>query len=414
MNISTVRVFGAVLGIALLPLGSARAMQTPEPVSITPERTDEQGFGQSIAFSGDRMSVGAPMTDERSGKIHIFRQQGSSWTPEAVLGAGHLGEAGARLGSAVSIDGNVAIAGAPWHDVGYPDWFNGGSAFLYRFNGSSWIVAQQIAAETPSENLGTSVLIRGDTAFIGAPGTQIGDQSSVGSVHVFHFDGRSLNPVQELRASDSGPARFGTAIAAFGNWLLVGAPTRDRGVVHVFRYDGSSWIERQRLFPRGESRSPRFGSAVAISGDRAMVGAPFEAVPEESSGSVYAYRWNGTSWVETDKFTLPLGPPGAPPTCSASAARAGSNARNWSRRLPRTPRSGLPSPSIAREPRSERRGTPAAFTSTSNRQPISRRRSRAGPATFTRGTANRSTSSPSTGLRDSRPSVGWSSIRSSR
>ena len=90
-------------------------------------------------------------------------------------------------------------------------------------------------------------------------------------------------------------------MAAFGNTLLISAPYQGGGVAYIFRLEGSSWVEKQKLVSHGFAYA-RFGSAVAIHGDHAMIGAPADSFPDSFTGSAYSYEWNGSSWVETNKF----------------------------------------------------------------------------------------------------------------
>ncbi|NIQ88106.1 MAG: hypothetical protein GWN93_03075, partial [Deltaproteobacteria bacterium] len=45
-----------------------------------------------------------------------------------------------------------------------------------------------------------------------------------------------------------------------------------------------------------------FGTSVSISGDVALVGADGNDDKGDDSGSAYVFRWNGSSWVEEQKL----------------------------------------------------------------------------------------------------------------
>lgn len=94
------------------------------------------GFGFSVSVNGDVAIVGAWGTDadsgrESAGAAYVYRFTGSSWREEAKLTAGDAAM-GDQFGRAVAINGNVAIVGGPYDDAGL------GSAYIFRYDGSSW------------------------------------------------------------------------------------------------------------------------------------------------------------------------------------------------------------------------------------------------------------------------------------
>lgn len=100
---------------------------------------------------------------------------------------------------------------------------------------------------------------------------------------------------QELVPSDSSPdvddtgAWFGRALALSGDTLLVGA----RNAAYVFVYDGSSWVEQQRLDGVPGSAAPvSCGASVALSGDTALVGCPREG----ASGHALVFVRSASTW----------------------------------------------------------------------------------------------------------------------
>src|SRR6185503_20505978 len=70
-------------------------------------------FGSSVALSGDRIVVGAPVWEgPLTGRAYVFRRVApDSWVEEAMLSPWH-GEDG-PFGASVAIDGDVIAVGAP-------------------------------------------------------------------------------------------------------------------------------------------------------------------------------------------------------------------------------------------------------------------------------------------------------------
>jgi hypothetical protein len=113
--------------------------------------------------------------------------------------------------------------------------------------------------------------------------------------------------------------QFGTivSLSAEGRTLAVGAPLTDSagldaGVVHVFAFDGSSWIHESILLASNAESNDWFGLRVALSpdGQTLAVGAPFEdsaaigvngdqnnnLAPD--SGAVYLFTRSGGTWTQ--------------------------------------------------------------------------------------------------------------------
>lgn len=118
---------------------------------------------------------------------------------------------------------------------------------------------------------------------------------------------------------------FGSAVAASGDTVVVGAPGEDSnasgvngdqsddsalstGAVYVFVRSGGGWVQQAYLKASNPDASDAFGVAVAVSGDTVVVGGPGEdsdatgvngdegdnSSPE--SGAAYVFVRQGTTW----------------------------------------------------------------------------------------------------------------------
>lgn len=134
---------------------------------------------------------------------------------------------------------------------------------------------------------------------------------------------QSVCKVSHLTADDAAPYQnFGWAVAVSGDTVLVGADYLGLlpGAAYVFRFDGTSWVQEQRLVGADGVAADHFGSAVAIDGDTAMVAAP-NHIHAGFGGSVYVFRFDGTSWVWAQEL---LGVVGFSVSMSDDAALMGS------------------------------------------------------------------------------------------
>ena len=202
------------------------------PQLLVHDSDNATAFGTSVAISEDTIAVGDPMDDGSSGTVCVFSRSGDTWTPPQVLKASRNINSQA-LGSAVAIQGDVIVAGAPfgWGSVGQ---YAAGSAFLFERSDGMW-------TESESAMLGAS------------------------------------------NGSDS--VHFGLAVAISSERVMVGT---ERGVAYTYARNGSSWAETEQELRPGDL-AQKFGSSVAIDADTAAAATP-QRSPENASGAVYIER----------------------------------------------------------------------------------------------------------------------------
>jgi hypothetical protein len=188
--------------------------------------------------------------------------------------------------------------------------------YVFRFDGEGWSEEARLTASdgAQSDYFGRAVSVSGDTILVGAYGNDdLGSNS--GSVYVFRFNGSSWVEVDNLTVSDGAAnAYVGFALAQEGNRALIGAYGDNdngttAGAVYVFGFNGSDWVEQQKLTASDGAQGDFFGRAVALSGDAALVGAAgddLEGCPTGfggASGSAYLFRFDGLAWTEEQKLT---------------------------------------------------------------------------------------------------------------
>ncbi len=288
-------------------------------------------FGISVSISGDYVIVGAWYDDDNgsdSGSAYIFEKPVGGWvdaTETAKLIASD-GAANDYFGTSVSISEDYAIVGALRGDGNEP---NSGSAYIFRWYGTSWSEQQKLLASDGAamDFFGGSVSISGDFAIVGA---YLDDDkgSGSGSAYIFKLDGTGWSQQQKLLASDAGflpqsgeaatpaktpifpplgarGARFGRFVSICGDYAIVGATAGGddyTGSAYIFWWDGTSWSEQQKLLASDGAARDKFGYSVSISGDYAIVGAPRDDDNGTDSGSAYIFKRDGASWVQQAKL----------------------------------------------------------------------------------------------------------------
>jgi hypothetical protein len=220
-----------------------------------------------------------------------------------------------ELGRSVCVRGDVAIAGATLDSETNP---NQGSAYVFRFDGVNWVEEQKLIAPDgmTDDNFGKSVAIEGDFAVVGAPLTDDNGTNS-GSVYFYKFDGTTWNFEQKIFPNI--PAlgdEFGLAVSLDNGKLLIGAPkedgsvTNNRGAAYFFSYNGSIWVEDQKVFYGFSSNDDFFGYSVDLDDDRAVVSAYLDDDNGVNSGSAFVYDFDGSTWIETQKLIASNGATG--------------------------------------------------------------------------------------------------------
>jgi hypothetical protein len=260
-------------------------------------------LGEAVAIDGDVAVAGAPYADAANktdaGAAYVFERRGGRWLTHARLLAPKPTPYD-RFGASVAVGGGTIVVTADRHDA-FAN--NGGAAFVYVRDKDEWRYAATLAPPAPqtSAAFGYSSATDGSTLVIGAPGDA--------TAHVFARRANMwiahsvLRPDAKLTASG-----FGHSVAVDGDAILVGAnTTSDRmllaGSAYVFRRREASWtFETSLRSPRDEATA-RFGTAVAIRGDVALIGASRATVGGRTrAGAAFVFERRG-NWKPVGELT---------------------------------------------------------------------------------------------------------------
>lgn len=262
-------------------------------------------FGFALDLDERQFAVGAP-GDRGVGAVYVFEWSGGAWTESAKITAGD-GEIGDEFGSAVAIDDDTLLVGAP----GRGD--RAGRALVFRKDPNGWTRSDDLTMLTPpsaGDELGAAVAVAGELALVGAPGADAGGPDS-GVAHLYVEPSGAgpwtLAPTWAPIPAVAGEA-FGSAVALSSTFAIVGAPEADdagadSGAAVVYRA-GPQWSEMERIVPLDAQPGDAFGSAVALHGDHIVVGAPRADPLGEQSGATYTFRRfppGGPVWQELGK-----------------------------------------------------------------------------------------------------------------
>ena len=185
-------------------------------------------FGCSVALKGGTALVGAHYDDTaaglNAGSTYVFTGSGSTWTERARLSVTG-GVADDHFGSAVALEDGTALISA----TGYGSY--GGAAYVFTGSGGTWTQRTKIVAPDVSVSsfFGHAVGLSGGTALI----TRLGDDqltTNAGAAYVYTGSGATWTLRKKILADDGAAFdSFGTSGVLSGGTALIGANLDDTG-----------------------------------------------------------------------------------------------------------------------------------------------------------------------------------------
>ena len=293
---------------------------TDEPVKlVASDGAARDVFGFSVSVSGDYAIVGAPTVagaGSGPGAAYIFERSESRWNEVQILRPDD-GAEGDLFGYSVAISGNHAIVGAPRRDsASHID--AGAVYFFMRTAAGIWEPVNMMVDPDgdDSDQFGWSVSIDGDLAIAGAPMHDESVGADAGSALVLRYWNSFWFPSEELEATDGAAGdQFGFSVSLSNNYAVVGSLkySTSTGAAYVFQETShpadtalTDWQHTDRLV--ASDTSPWwFGTAVSLYGNMALVGAKGDDVNGYSSGSVYSYNIFAEPEPEPPSAGLPPG-----------------------------------------------------------------------------------------------------------
>ena len=319
---------GAVHAAAAAPATQPSCTNSAGVVATNDESDD--GFGTSVAISGQTAMVGIPLFDTAlidppvpppfiSGRVAVFTCDATTqaWTRTGTIQVTPA-EASSEnaFGTSVALQGDLAVVGAS--DVVY----------VYKRKGQNWNQVLKIAPKnsdtgiigTPAEEWGPITALSDDVLALGV--TEITSTLGAGGIGFQTSTSYFVDLYQIITLGDHGVAIriarlkppagdtgvFGASLALEGDTLVVGDPPDT--TAYVYKRRGLTFALDQKLTGAEATASSRFGAAVALSKDVILVGAPDENTVLTNSvvtsgGAMYAFRHESgpeSPWVETQHF----------------------------------------------------------------------------------------------------------------
>jgi hypothetical protein len=244
-------------------------------------------FGTSVGINGNYIVVGANGDDvganANEGSAYFFVRSGVSWTQQDHVVA-PFGAAGDGFGASVAISGDFAVIAAPGDDVN-GETLSGSAHFFHRI-GTNWSHDQEEHfTGYPNPLFGSSVSISGNLVVVGAPGSVAGNL--FGYAKVFYYNGTSW-AVSALFPNGGFPtpghSHFGISVGVNGNHAYVGADffsvlpdNISCGKTYLFESPngGVDWYFVRDVLDPLAAYANQFGYSVAIAANFCIAGTPY-------------------------------------------------------------------------------------------------------------------------------------------
>ena len=245
-------------------------------------------FGCSVSIFGDTVVVGAYSKASggnfNQGAAYVFTRTGSVWSQQAKLGAAD-GAANDFFGLAVSAGLDTVVVGASSKSVSGN--LAQGAAYAFTRSGTVWSQQAKLVANdgAAGDSFANSVSLSGNTVLIGAQYKAAGPNEYQGAGYVFARAGVAWTQQAKLVASDGAAFDYlGSSCVLSGDTAIVGAPNQTvggiaaQGSAYVFTRSGSTWSQQSKLLENNGLGGDAFGTSVALAGNVAVGGAPQRSV----------------------------------------------------------------------------------------------------------------------------------------
>ncbi|MDR3457978.1 MAG: Ig-like domain-containing protein [Verrucomicrobiae bacterium] len=292
-----------------------------------PDAHANDAFGTAVSISDDLIVIGAPLASVKAtsdGASYVYgRNQGGSnqwgFVKKLVAADGFLQD---QFGSAVVVSNTLVVIGSPLAD--YQGLSDSGAVYIYDQNQggtNQWGQVKKLlnTNSVAGDRFGTAIAMQGDTVVVGAPLTDNGGTVDEGMVYIFERNAAGANQwglvKKILNTNTIASDHFGAAVAVYGDNLAVGSPLYDVGAIsdggaaYLFNRNTNGteqWGQFKKFTLTNAFTADHYGSALALTEHSLVVTAPqVDGTNGVDYGVAYLYQDNqgGTNvWGQVDKF----------------------------------------------------------------------------------------------------------------
>jgi hypothetical protein len=280
---------------------------------------NNDNFGSSVAISSDSnyIIVGAEGEGDAggsySGKAYIFDTTTGALLHTLTNPNPYGTSQEDHFGTAVAIDGNYAVVGAPGEDSNG----NTDNGSIYIFDIATGALVRSILGYQGNSNTGQNLSMSGNYLIVGIPNWDLSTtKTNTGQVFIYNVvTGNLVKNIPTYYSNPIGSEGFGSGVAISGNYAIIGCVRatdngtgtgRWSGRAYIIKTTDGSWTDAVLVHTLNNPNAydtqeyDSFGVSVAISGNYVIVGAHEEDdAGGLSSGKAYIFDVTTGALVHT-------------------------------------------------------------------------------------------------------------------
>lgn len=152
-------------------------------------------------------------------------------------------------------------------------------------------------------NFGTAVALYGPWSAVVAPTEDIGAVVDAGAVYMYKLEGAGWVQKQKIYLSDSAARDTISSVAIYDQTLILSSTYKNsRGAVYVYKLNNDQWVQIQKLDPVDPQLNQDFGQSIAINNKNIFIGAPkatFAGMANAGQVYIYSYNTSGATYLKT-------------------------------------------------------------------------------------------------------------------
>ncbi|RMB58004.1 T9SS C-terminal target domain-containing protein [Dokdonia sinensis] len=270
--------------------------------------TSRGRFGTSIAIYNETVAVGASDQNERRGAVYIYEKNGDWTETQKLIASDAMPVDG--FGTKIAFFDDMIAISAPSHEFdsnGQNPIQAAGAIYIFeKDNSGQWNETQKIVTSDRAlgDLLGSDIALNEDYLIVGASDEDDDENGqneipSAGSVYIFEKNANSLwEEKQKVVPSERAQVDlFGGSISLENSTLIVGARQNDSnengeatipnsGSVYIFKNNGDSWEETQKITANDRGENDLFGYSTGISEGTILITSREDDKDENGEGNI--------------------------------------------------------------------------------------------------------------------------------
>ncbi len=252
-----------------------------------------------------------------NGAVYYYTFNGTAWVmQQKIIGSIQGGYDDFGIDMALDGDVLVVGASGtdltPWTSV--PTEMNYGVAYVFKFNGTQWVQEQILTASDGHcfDDFGCRVDIKDNTIVVTAPDAGNFNPSDIhsygpGQAYVYHYNGESWVETQILApANGTNNDWYGRSVKITDDYLFIGSLKENttstaRGALYCYENQDGQWAFSQKIIPINNDNVNYYGSAIDSDGEKLFVGCGYWL--NSNNGAVYSYNLNEGNWQLDEVIT---------------------------------------------------------------------------------------------------------------